>query len=77
MNAHERIRRCAQAVAGQLGGNHLRYLAVVAVILYCDEAANNVEEWDALADPEFKTAALDGVSELRDGLDRRRRQVAA
>jgi hypothetical protein len=33
-------------------------------VIYCDEAANNLEDWRAVCDPELKRAASTGVEEL-------------
>lgn len=78
MSTHDRIRRAAQAVADLVGThNHLRYLEVVAVVLYADESVNNIEEWEALMDPEFITAATEGAEALRDKLETKRMKRAA
>jgi hypothetical protein len=78
VTSHDRIRRAAQAVADLVGThNHLRYLEVVAVVLYADECANNLEEWEALMDPEFITAATEGAEALRDKLEANRIKRAA
>lgn len=66
MRSRDRIIKAAQAVAHALGGNHLRYLDIVAVVLYADESVNNLEEWDYITSPEAKEAARAGVAEIRE-----------
>lgn len=78
MSAADRIRRCAQAVADELGGNHLRYADIVAVVLYADESVNGYREdfchdWDAVLDKELQGAAGEGADALRERLATRKR----
>jgi hypothetical protein len=68
LTANDRIRRCAQAVAEQLGGNHLRYMEIVAVVLYADESTNWLNDWNYILDAEAKSAAIEGAKELRERL---------
>lgn len=66
-NVTDRIRRAAYAVAQAVGSHdHARYLEIVAVVLYADECANNLEEWDAILDEEFKRAAVEGAADIRE-----------
>ncbi len=67
MTPTDRIRRAAIAVAELVGTHdHARFLEIVAVVLYADEAANNLDDWDLILDEEFKNAALDGAQDIRE-----------
>lgn len=67
MNATDRIRRAAYAVAQLVGHHdHARYLEIVAVVLYADESANNLDEWSGILDEEFKRAAVEGAADIRE-----------
>lgn len=78
MNYTDRIRRTARAVAEALGSHdHARYLEIVAVVLYADEAVNNLEEWGALLDEEFKRVAVEGAADIRERIAPRRQQKRA
>jgi hypothetical protein len=72
MNAVDRIRRAAQAVAKAVGSHdHIGYLEIVAVVLYADESVNNLDEWGAIVDVEFKSAATEGAEDIRERITRR------
>jgi hypothetical protein len=74
----DRIRRTAYAVAQAVGSHdHARYLEIVAVVLYADEGVNNLESWDALMDPEFKAAAVEGAEDIRERTAPRKHKRAA
>jgi hypothetical protein len=67
LSATDRIRQAARAVAELVGTtDHARYLEIVAVVLYADEAVNNREEWGAITDAEFKRAAIEGAEDIRE-----------
>lgn len=77
MTPADRIRRAAMAVADQLGGNHLRYMAIVAVVLYADESVNNTDEWGFILDADAKAAAIEGADEIRERVKPAQRKRAA
>jgi hypothetical protein len=73
----DRIRRAAYAVAELVGTHdHARFLEIVAVVLYADEAANNLDEWHLLLDAEFKRAAVEGAADIRERLQPKVRAAA-
>lgn len=74
MNASERIRRTAQAVASALGGSPLSYLGIVAVVIHAHESACELERWDLVRDDELWRAAREGADELREQLQARARR---
>jgi hypothetical protein len=71
VNAIDRIQRCAQAIANQLGGNHLRFLPIVAVVLFLDESANNTDDWSVVMDPEYRANYAESLQDLRERLAHR------
>jgi hypothetical protein len=81
VTADERIKRTAQAVAQAIGGNHINYLAITAVVLHADTCVSPVDfrdVWQDVRDPDFCRLARDGADELRERLaSRGRRSVAA
>ena len=78
MTPTDRIRRAARAVAELVGSvDHVRYLEIVAVVLYADESVNNLEEWGAVTDAEFKRAAAEGAEDIRERTAPRKHKRAA
>lgn len=76
MTAADRIRKTAQAVAAALGGSHLAYLPICAVVIHAHENVCELERWELVRDQELWRAAREGADELREGLATRAKRQA-
>ena len=67
MEHADRIRAVARAVASLVGTAPAhRYLEIVAVVLYADDAVTRIDDWDAITNPAFKLQVTEAVAELRE-----------